>query len=77
MSRTLAFHRIRKLLRVFKVFTFSKLLELLVLYASHNGTYKYTNNKIIKQYTNQYKQHKKTLKNCCTRYNDRVSARIA
>jgi len=74
---TLTFHRIWKLLRVFKVFTFSKLLELLVLYESHNDTYKHTKNKIRKQYTNQYKQYKKTLQNCCTRYNDRVSARIA
>ena len=46
---TLAFHRVGKLLRVFKAFTFSKLLELLVVYASHNGTYKHTKNKIRKQ----------------------------
>ena len=46
-------------------------------YASHNGTYKHTKNTIRKQYTNQYKQYKKTLQNCCMRYNDRMSIRIA
>jgi hypothetical protein len=35
MTRTLAFHKIRKVLRVFKVFTFRKSLELRFLYASH------------------------------------------
>ena len=50
------------------------LLELRIVY--HTRTYKQTNAINKKQYTNQYKQYKMTLQNGCTRYNDRVSARI-
>ena len=51
------------------------LLELRIVY--HTRIYKKTNVINKKQYTNQYKQYKTTLQNCCMRYNDRMSTRIA